>query len=154
MATLTTKSYYAKAVDIDRTWYLVDAEGQTVGRLASRIAHILRGKHKPEFTPGVDTGDFVVIINAEKAVFTGGKLDQKIYYRASTRPGNLKRADARTVMQKNPTRVLEEAVEGMLPHNTLGRAQARKLHVYAGESHPHTAQQPQVLNVESLQVGS
>ena len=154
MATLTTKTYHAKAVDIDRTWYLVDASGQTVGRLASRIAHILRGKHKPEFTPGVDTGDFVVIINAEKAVFTGGKMDQKIYYRASTRPGNLKRADARSVMQKNPTRVLEEAVEGMLPHNTLGRAQARKLHVYAGESHPHAAQQPQILNVESLQVGS
>jgi large subunit ribosomal protein L13 len=154
MATVKLKSFHAKPGEVAREWYIIDAEGQTVGRLASRVAHILRGKHKPQFTPGVDTGDFVVIINAEKAVFTGGKMDQKIYYRASTRPGNLKRADARTVFQKHPTRVLEEAVEGMLPHNTLGRAQARKLHVYAGEKHPHQAQMPQVLNVESLQVGA
>ncbi|HEX8834725.1 MAG TPA: 50S ribosomal protein L13, partial [Abditibacteriaceae bacterium] len=130
-----------------------DATGQTVGRLASRVAHVLRGKHKPQFTPSTDTGDFVVIINAEKAVFTGQKLEQKIYYRASTRPGNLKRVDAKTLMEKDPTRVLEEAVEGMLPHNTLGRAQARKLHVYAGDVHPHVAQRPQTLNVASLAVG-
>ena len=151
MAAIKAKTYHAKTSDVQRAWYLVNAEGQTVGRLASRVAHVLRGKHKPQFTPGVDTGDFVVIINAEKAVFTGQKLEQKIYYRASTRPGNLKRADAKTLMQKDPTRILEEAVEGMLPHNTLGRAQARKLHIYAGDQHPHAAQQPQTLNVATLE---
>ena len=131
----------------------MDATGQTVGRLASRIAHVLRGKHKPQFTPSVDSGDFVVIINADKAVFTGQKLEQKIYYRASTRPGNLKRHDAGTLMKNDPTRLLEEAVEGMLPHTTLGRAQARKLHIYAGDKHPHQAQRPQPLNVVTLAVG-
>jgi len=154
MGTIKTKTYYAKPSEIDRAWFVVDATGQTVGRLASRVAHVLRGKHKPQFTPGVDTGDFVVIINAEKAVFTGQKLEQKIYYRSSTQPGHLKRIDAKTLMQKNPTRILEEAVEGMLPHNTLGRAQARKLHVYAGEAHPHTAQRPQTLDVVTLAIGA
>lgn len=153
MPTLKLKTYHAKPADIERAWYLVDATGQTVGRLASRIAHILRGKHKPQFTPSVDTGDFVVIINAEKAVFTGGKLEQKIYYRSSTRPGNLKRVDAKTLMEKDPTRILEEAVEGMLPHTTLGRSQARKLHIYAGDQHPHAAQRPQPLDVVTLQSG-
>ena len=136
MGTIKAKTYHAKPSEIDRRWFVVDATGQPVGRLASRVAHVLRGKHKPQFTPSVDTGDFVVIINAEKAVFTGQKLEQKIYYRSSTRPGHLKRHDAKTLMQDDPTRVLEEAVEGMLPHNTLGRAQARKLHVYKGEKHP------------------
>jgi large subunit ribosomal protein L13 len=153
MATIKAKTYHAKPTDIDRAWYIVDADGQTVGRLASRVAHILRGKHKPQFTPSVDTGDFVVIINAEKAVFTGGKMEQKIYYRSSTRPGHLKRVDARTLLQKDPTRILEEAIEGMLPHNTLGRAQARKLHIYAGPDHPHAAQRPQALDVATLEVG-
>lgn len=147
MASIKPKSYYAKSGDVTRSWYIVDAEGKTVGRLASRVAHILRGKHKPQFTPGVDTGDFVVIINAEKAVFTGQKLDQKIYYRASTRPGNLKAVDAKTLFEKDPERILEEAVEGMLPHNTLGRAQARKLHIYKGANHPHAAQRPQALDI-------
>ncbi len=153
MATVKAKTYYAKPADVERAWFVVDAEGQTVGRLASRVAHVLRGKHKPQFTPGMDTGDFVVIINAEKAVFTGQKLEQKIYYRSSTQPGHLKRVDAKTLMQKDPTRVLEEAVEGMLPHNTLGRAQARKLHVYAGTRHPHGAQMPRTLDVVTLLAG-
>lgn len=150
MATIKVKTYHAKPSEIDRVWFVVDATGQTVGRLASRIAHILRGKHKARFTPSIDTGDFVVIINAEKAVFTGQKLEQKIYYRASTQPGNLKRVDAKTLMEKNPTRILQEAVEGMLPHSTLGRAQARKLHIYAGEAHPHQAQSPQVLDMNTV----
>lgn len=153
MGKITSKTYHAKPADIERSWYLVDATGLTVGRLASRVAHVLRGKHKPQFTPSVDTGDFVVIVNADKAVFTGNKLDDKIYYRSSTKPGHLKRADARTVLANDPKRVLEEAVEGMLPHNTLGRAQARKLHVYAGAEHPHAAQQPQPLDVATLSTG-
>ena len=153
MATIKAKTYHAKPADIERVWYVVDATGQSVGRLASRVAHVLRGKHKPQYTPSVDTGDFVVIINAEKAILTGGKLEQKIYYRSSTQPGQLKRVDAKTLMQKNPERVLEEAVQGMLPHNTLGRAQGRKLHVYSGSEHPHAAQRPQPLNLETLGVG-
>jgi len=153
MPTIKAKTYHAKPTDIEREWFVVDATGQTVGRLASRIAHVLRGKHKPQFTPSADTGDFVVIINAEKAVFTGNKLEQKIYYRSSTQPGHLKRVDAKTLMQKDPQRVMEEAVEGMLPHNTLGRIQARRLHVYSGAEHPHAAQRPQPLTVESMGVG-
>jgi large subunit ribosomal protein L13 len=152
MATIKAKSYHAKPGDVERAWYVVDADGQTVGRLASRVAHVLRGKHKPQFTPSIDTGDFVVIINAEKAVFTGAKLEQKIYYRTTTRPGSIKAVDAKTLMEKNPVRVLEEAIEGMLPHNTLGRQQARKLHIYAGTEHPHAAQRPQQLNVANLAV--
>ena len=152
MGKITTKTYHAKPADIERVWYIVDASGLTVGRLASRIAHVLRGKHKPQFTPSVDTGDFVVIINAEKAVFTGNKLEQKIYYRSSTQPGHLKRADAKTVLQKDPTRILEEAITGMLPHTTLGRSQARKLHVYAGTAHKHEAQRPQPLDLATLGV--
>jgi large subunit ribosomal protein L13 len=150
MATIKAKTYHAKAGEVDRAWFIVDATGQTVGRLASRVAHILRGKHKAQFTPSIDTGDFVVIINADKAVFTGQKLEQKIYYRASTMPGHLKRVDAKTLMEKNPTRILQEAVEGMLPHTTLGRAQARKLHIYAGDVHPHTAQRPQTLDLNTV----
>jgi large subunit ribosomal protein L13 len=153
MATIQAKTYHAKAGEIERAWHLVDAEGQTVGRLASRIAHILRGKHKPTFTPSCDVGDFVVVINAEKAVFTGNKLEQKIYYRSSLQPGNLKKAVAKTLMQKDPTRVLEEAVTGMLPHNTLGRAQSRKLNIYRGADHPHAAQNPQPLDLKSIGVG-
>lgn len=153
MATITQKSYHAKPADLDRTWYIIDATGQTVGRLASRVAHVLRGKHKPTFTPSIDTGDFVVIVNAEKAIFSGNKLEDKIYYRSSPQPGHLKRMDARTMLQRHPERVLEKAVAGMLPHNTLGRAQARKLHIYAGADHPHAAQRPQPLDLESIGVG-
>ncbi len=153
MPTIKAKTYHAKPADIERTWYVVDATGQTVGRLASRVAHILRGKHKPQFTPSADTGDCVVIINAEKAVFTGNKLDQKIYYRSSPQPGHLKRIDARTLLKKDPQKILEEAVWGMLPHNTLGRAQVRRLHVYIGDKHKHEAQRPQPLSVEEMGVG-
>lgn len=150
MPTVKAKTYHAKAGDVQRAWYIVDATGQTVGRLASRVAHVLRGKHKPQFTPSIDTGDFVVIINADKAVFTGAKLEQKIYYRHSGQPGNLKRVDAKTLLEKNPQRVLEEAITGMIPHTTLGRAQVRKLHVYAGGEHPHAAQNPQPLDLKSV----
>ena len=153
MATINSKTYHAKAGEVERAWYIVDAEGQTVGRLASRIAHVLRGKHKPQFTPSTDTGDFVIIINAEKVVFTGQKTEQKIYYRVTTRPGSLKSVDAKTLLEKNPTRVLQDAIEGMLPKNTLGRAQARKLHIYAGMDHPHAAQRPQQLDLEQIGVG-
>ena len=152
MPSIQAKTYHAKAGDVERSWYVVDAEGQTVGRMASRIAHVLRGKHKPQFTPSTDVGDFVIVINADKAVFTGNKLEQKIYYRSSQQPGNLKRADAKTLLEKNPERIIEEAVTGMLPHNTLGRAQGMKLHVYRGDSHPHGAQSPQALDLETLQV--
>ena len=152
MPSIQTKTYHAKAGEIERAWYVVDAEGQTVGRMASRIAHVLRGKHKPQFSPSTDVGDFVIVINAEKAVFTGNKLEQKIYYRSSQQPGNLKRADAKTLMQKNPERVIEEAVTGMLPHNTLGRAQGLKLNIYRGDTHPHAAQSPQPLDLETLGV--
>ena len=153
MPSIQTKTYHAKAGEIERAWYVVDAEGQTVGRMASRIAHVLRGKHKPQFSPSTDVGDFVIVINAEKAVFTGNKLEQKIYYRSSQQPGNLKRADAKTLMQKNPERVIEEAVTGMLPHNTLGRAQGLKLKIYRGDSHGHAAQNPQPLDLKTLGLG-
>ena len=153
MSSIQAKTYHAKAGEIERAWHLVDAEGQTVGRLASRVAHVLRGKHKPTFTPSCDVGDFVVIINAEKAVFTGNKLEQKIYYRSSLQPGNLKKADAKTLLEKDPTRILEEAITGMLPHNTLGKAQGRKLNIYRGSEHPHAAQNPQPLDLKSIGVG-
>jgi large subunit ribosomal protein L13 len=153
MASIKAKTYHAKPEDVQRSWYVVDATGQTVGRLASRIAHVLRGKHKPQFTPSVDVGDFVVIINADKVVFTGNKTLQKIYYRTTTRPGSLRATDAKTMLEKHPERVLEYAIEGMLPHNTLGRSQARKLHIYAGAAHPHAAQNPQPLDLDSIGVG-
>ena len=153
MPSIQTKTYHAKAGEIERAWYVVDADGQTVGRMASRIAHVLRGKHKPQFSPSTDVGDFVIVINAEKAVFTGNKLEQKIYYRSSQQPGNLKRADAKTLMQKNPERVIEEAVTGMLPHKTLGRAQGLKLNIYRGDKHPHAAQSPQPLDLKTLGLG-
>ncbi len=153
MASIKPRTYHAKPGDVERAWFVVDATGQTVGRIASRVAHILRGKHKPQYTPSVDVGDNVIVINAEKVVFTGNKTLQKIYYRTTTRPGSLKATDARTMLEKHPERVLEYAIEGMLPHTTLGRAQARKLHLYAGGSHPHQAQNPQPLDVATLNVG-
>ena len=153
MAGIKAKTYHAKPGDVERRWFVVDAEGQTVGRLASRVAHVLRGKHKPQFTPSIDTGDFVIIINADKAVFTGNKLESKIYYRTTTRPGSLRATDAKTQLATYPERVLEDAVWGMLPHNTLGKAQLRKLHVYAGTTHPHAAQNPQQMDVSHLLLG-
>lgn len=153
MASIQQKTYHAKPGDVERNWYVIDAEGQTVGRLASRIAHILRGKHKPQYTPSTDTGDFVVVLNAEKVVFKGAKLTDKIYYRTTTRPGSMKKVDARTLLATNPRQVLEDAVWGMLSKGTLGRQQIRKLHVYAGTQHPHAAQNPQTLDPEAIGVG-
>ncbi len=153
MASIQPKTYHAKPGDVERNWYVIDADGQTVGRLASRVAHILRGKHKPQFTPSIDVGDFVIILNAEKIVFKGDKMDDKIYYRTTTRPGSMKKINARSLLEKNPTKILEDAIWGMVPHNTLGRQQIRKLHVYAGDSHPHNAQSPQVLEPTAIGVG-
>ncbi|BCJ87308.1 50S ribosomal protein L13 [Effusibacillus dendaii] len=135
-------TYMAKPNAVERKWYLIDAEGKTVGRLATEIASILRGKHKPEFTPHVDTGDFVVVINAEKVVFTGNKLQNKIYRRHSLYPGGLKETTAANMLKTKPERVLQSAVKGMLPKNSLGAKMMTKLHVYAGGEHPHQAQQP------------
>ncbi|MGO4890151.1 50S ribosomal protein L13 [Anaerobacillus sp. MEB173] len=137
-------TYMAKANEVDRKWYVVDAEGQTLGRLASEVASILRGKNKPTFTPHVDTGDFVIVINAEKIHLTGKKLTDKVYYRHSNHPGGLKQTTAGEMLAKRPDRMIELAVKGMLPKNTLGRAQGMKLHVYAGSEHPHQAQKPEV----------
>ena len=136
-------TYMAKPESVERKWYIVDAAGKRVGRLATEIATILRGKHKPEFTPHVDTGDFVIVINAEKVVFTGNKLEKKFYYRHSGYPGGLKAVKAADMLKRHPERVMEKAVRGMLPHNRLGDDQYRKLKVYAGTEHPHAAQKPE-----------
>ncbi|GAA0381186.1 50S ribosomal protein L13 [Bacillus horti] len=137
-------TFMAKPHEVERKWYLIDAEGQTLGRLASEVASILRGKTKPEFTPHVDTGDFVIVINAEKIRLTGNKLQDKKYYRHSGHPGGLRETSAGELLQKFPERLIEFAVKGMLPKNTLGRQQGMKLHVYAGSKHKHQAQQPEV----------
>ncbi len=137
------RTYMAKANELERQWFIVDAAGQTLGRLASEVAAIIRGKHKPQFTPHVDTGDFVVVINADQVVLTGKKLDQKNYYRHSGHPGGLKVTTARTMLAKKPERMLELAVHGMLPKNRLGEKMKLKLKVYAGSEHPHQAQNPQ-----------
>ena len=134
------KSYSPKAADIVRSWHVVDASGQTLGRLASEIAQLLKGKNKPYYAPHMDTGDYVVVINAEKVRVTGDKLETKVYYRHSGYPGGLKSVKLGTQLQVFPTRVIEHAVKGMLPHNALGRAMFRKLKVYAGPTHPHGAQ--------------
>lgn len=133
---------YAKAGEVERNWVLIDAEGATLGRLATKAAMILRGKNKPQYTPNADTGDFVVIVNAEKVVLTGNKADQKRYWRYSGYLGGLKFESFREAMAKHPERVIEHAVKGMLPKTTLGRAQGMKLKVYAGPEHPHAAQNP------------
>lgn len=142
------KTYSAKPADIEREWWVVDAEGQTLGRLASRIAPILRGKHKPIYTPHVDVGDYVIVVNAAKINVTGDKLDSKMYYRHSGYPGGLKERPLREQLEKFPERPLEAAVKGMLPKTKLGRAMLRKLKVYAGAEHPHAAQQPTPLELE------
>jgi len=139
------KSYMAKAEDVSREWYVVDAAGQTLGRLATQIARILRGKHKPAYTPHVDVGDYVVVINAERVEVTGRKLDQKMYYRASGYPSGLKSVTLRQQLATFPERVIEHAVKGMLPRGPLGRRMFKKLKVYAGAEHPHEAQQPKPL---------
>ena len=139
------KTYVTNPSEVEREWYVVDATGQTLGRLASRVATVLRGKHKPVYSPSVDTGDHVIVINADKIHVTGRKLDQKIYYRYSGYPGGLKETTLRIMLDKRPTRVIRLAVRGMLPKNRLGRQMLRKLKVYAGPDHPHSAQQPKPL---------
>lgn len=141
------KTFSAKTGEVPGDWYLINAEGQTLGRLASEIATRLRGKHKPEFTPHIDTGDNIVVINAEKIHVTGKKLEQKKYYRHSGVPGNLKEITLGKQLESHPERVIETAVRGMLPKNSLGRAMNKKLRVYSGTEHPHSAQQPQTLEL-------
>lgn len=139
------KSYVAKPLEIERKWYVVDADGKTLGRLASEVAKILRGKHKPIFTPHVDTGDFVIVVNAEKVKVTGKKMDQKMYRWHTGYVGNLKERTFREMSQRNPEKIVELAIKGMLPHNSLGSQMYTKLKVYAGPEHKHEAQMPEVL---------
>ena len=141
------KTYNAKPGEIERDWLIVDAEGKTLGRLATRIADQLRGKKKPQYTPHVDTGDFVIVVNCERIRVTGNKLQQKIYYRHSGYPGGLRERTLREQLDRQPTEVLRKAVKGMLPRNKLGRAQLTKLKIYVGPEHPHTAQAPTTLEV-------
>lgn len=141
------KTYSAKPLEIDRDWWLIDAEGQTLGRLATEVANLLRGKHKPQFTPNVDTGDFVVVINAEKIQVTGKKTDQKLYRHHTHYPGGLKTTNFRTLQQTHPTRIIETAVKGMVPNTTLGRKQLTKLKLFAGTEHEHAAQLPKVYEI-------
>jgi large subunit ribosomal protein L13 len=141
------KTYSAKTGEVSHDWYVVDAAGQTLGRLASEIAHRLRGKHKPEYTPHVDTGDYIVVINAEKVNVTGSKRTDKMYHRHTGYPGGLKSMSFEKLIDHAPERVIQGAVKGMLPRNPLGRAMFRKLKVYAGDAHPHAAQQPQTLQL-------
>ena len=141
------KTYMASPSTIERKWYVVDAEGKTLGRLATTVASVLRGKNKPSFTPHMDTGDFVIVVNAEKVKVTGKKLDQKVYYRHSDFVGGLKEATLREMMEKKPDRVIEHAVKGMLPKGPVGSEMFSKLHVYVGPDHPHQAQKPETLEV-------
>jgi large subunit ribosomal protein L13 len=143
------KTWNAKPGEVDRRWYVVDAEGQTLGRLATRIADTLRGKNKPQYTPHVDTGDFVIVVNAEKIAVTGKKLDQKRYYRHSGYPGGLRSRTLREQLDRQPTEVIRKAVKGMLPRNRLARTQITKLKVYAGPEHPDAAQAPEQLPLET-----
>jgi large subunit ribosomal protein L13 len=141
------KTYVTKPAEIERNWYVVDAEGETLGRLASRIAVILRGKHKPIYSPSVDCGDYVIVLNADKITVTGQRLDQKVYYRHSGYPSGIKSITLREQLEKHPTRPVELAVKGMLPKNKLGRKMFKKLKVYTGTEHPHQAQQPVKLEI-------
>lgn len=141
------KTYSANPDAVKRDWYVVDAEGKTLGRLASEIAHRLRGKHKPEYTPHVDTGDYIVVVNCEKVAVTGKKTTDKMYHHHTGYPGGLKSFSFEKLIERAPERVLQRAVKGMLPRNPLGRAMFKKLKVYAGDAHPHAAQQPQELKI-------
>ncbi len=141
------KTYSAKPESVQRDWYVIDAEGKTLGRMASEIASRLRGKHKPEFTPHVDTGDYIVVINAEKVAVTGNKAKDKMYYHHTGYVGSLKSISFEKLIEKAPERAIQSAVKGMLPRGPLGRAMFKKLKVYAGVEHPHAAQQPKELNV-------
>ncbi len=141
------KTVSTRPQDVDHAWYVVDAENKTLGRMATEIARRLRGKHKPEYTPHVDTGDYIIVINAEKVRVTGNKASDKMYYRHSGYPGGIKSVNFEDLQRKHPGRVIERAVKGMLPRNPLGRAMFKKLKVYAGDEHPHSAQQPQMLEL-------
>ena len=139
------KTYMASTANVERKWYVVDAEGKTLGRLTSQIAAVLRGKNKPVFTPHIDTGDYVIVVNADKIKVTGKKLQQKIYYNHSDYPGGMRETTLAEMLAKKPEKVVELAVKGMLPKGPLGRSMIKKLHVYAGAEHPHAAQKPEVL---------
>ena len=141
------KSFMASPSTVERKWYVVDAEGKTLGRLAPEVANVLRGKNKPTYTPHIDTGDYVIVVNAEKIQVTGKKLDQKIYYHHSEYVGGMKEATLREMMQKKPEFVITHAVKGMLPKGPLGRQMLKKLHVYAGPEHNHAAQKPETLDI-------
>jgi large subunit ribosomal protein L13 len=145
--TLSFKTYSAKPAEVERAWYVIDAENQVLGRMAVQIATVLRGKHKPQFTPHIDTGDFVVVTNAAKVALTGKKQDDKTYFSHSKYPGGVRIDSVKELMKNKPERVIEHAVWGMLPHNNLGRQLFRKLKVYAGTDHPHTAQCPVEMKV-------
>lgn len=143
------KTYSAKPLEVEKKWHLIDAEGQRLGRLAVEIANLLRGKNKPQFTPHMDTGDFVIVVNADKIVVTGNKETDKLYWRHSGYPGGFRQTNYSDLMKKDPTKVIEKAVKGMLPHNSLGRQQYLKLKVYTGPEHPHQAQNPVIYNLEA-----
>ena len=141
------KTIFAKKTDIEKKWHLIDADGLVLGRLATRVAMILRGKNKPVYTPHTDTGDFVIIVNADKVRLTGNKLENKAYYHHTGYPGGIKKEMAKDLMKKSPERIIMSAVRGMIPKNTLGREQLSKLKVYRGTDHPHQGQNPEVLNI-------
>lgn len=141
------KTYVPKATEIERRWYVVDAEGLTLGRLATQVATVIRGKHKAMYTPHLDVGDYVIVVNAEKIRVTGNKEEQKFYYRHSGYPGGFRSTSLRDQLARHPERVIETAVKGMIPHTNLGRDQLKKLKVFAGPNHPHTAQQPSPLEI-------
>jgi large subunit ribosomal protein L13 len=143
------KTYQANAQDRERDWYVVDAESRTLGRLATQIANVLRGKHKPTYTPHVDVGDFVIVVNAEKIAVTGNKREKKLYWRHSGYPGGIRSRTLGDLLEKRPEEVIRKAVKGMLPRNRLARQQLRKLKVYAGPEHPHQAQKPDQLEIET-----
>lgn len=145
--TLSFKTYSAKPADVERKWYIIDAEGQVLGRMAAEIAKVLRGKHKPQFTPHVDTGDFIVVTNAEKVALSGKKDEMKTYFSHSQYPGGVRVDSVKDLLRKKPEKIIEHAVWGMLPHNNLGRQLFRKLKVYAGAQHPHEAQAPTEMKI-------
>lgn len=147
MNTLSYKTKSANAESVERKWHVVDADGEVVGRLASKIATVLRGKHKPDFTPHFDNGDHVIVINAEKVRFTGAKLNKKVYLRHTGYPGGQRSATPSDLMARKPELILQTAIKGMLPKTKLGRAQIKKLHLYVGAEHPHTAQKPEELSL-------
>ena len=144
------RTYTPKAADVTKKWYIVDAENVVLGRLATTVANLLRGKHKPTYAPHIDTGDYVIVINADKVVLTGSKLDTKRAYRHSGYPGGLRSLTYRELLEKSPEKAVEKAVRGMVPHTKLGRAQMKKLRVFVGSEHPHTAQQPETVEIKKI----